>query len=431
MTGGAVAGAALSGCTALPGSSGGGGSETFTIAGTIPLTGQFSSLGKDMRRGYQLGVERMRQSDEFNQDVELLLKNDESDEQTLRNRLQQMVSNNDVNMLWGSFSSLLVTAGSSFAEQQNLPFIGTAFAYEAPHRRGNGYEWTYAAMPKSRDVARSTLGVLGLIPEGQRPRRVGLWEPDGGWGKEQANYWERKLSNAGYDIVLRRTFSIGTQDFSSLISQSKSAGVEILLSTPTPPGGITAMKQMQSSNFAPKVLQFVRAADPQAWWSALGRTGAYALMCPGWVPGMTGGGNQQLRQLAANQSGGSGNASANGSGGGSANASGNTSASGSGSANGLLPVMVGSSYNVTQVAQQAIAAAESTEPSALQSALRSQKFQTVIGEFGFQDNGLPMQGQLTAPTGQWWQGAQHTVFPDTGGDAAIDLKFPLKPWGQR
>jgi branched-chain amino acid transport system substrate-binding protein len=336
----------------------------------------------------------------------------------LRNQLQQLVSNNDVDMIWGSFSSLLVTAGSSYAEQQELPFIGTAFAYEEPHRQQN-FNWTYAAMPKSRDVARSTLVILELIPEGKRPSEVGLWEPDTGWGTEQANYWERTLGDAGYDIALRETFSLGSQDFSTLISRSQNAGVEILLSTPTPPGGITAMNQMQSNNFAPKVLQFVRAADPQAWWSALGEAGAFALMCPGWVPGMTGGGNQQLLELAANQTSTA------------ANTSEGTTASGSGSINDLLPVMVGSSYNVTQVAQQAISAAESTDPDALQSALRSETFQTVIGEFGFEDNGLPIEGQLTAPTGQWWDGAQHTVFPDTGGEAAIDLKYPLAPWNER
>ncbi|MFC6724757.1 ABC transporter substrate-binding protein [Halobium palmae] len=396
--GGAAGMSSLSGCTAF---GGGGSSDTITIAGTVPLTGSFSSIGQDMERGYELGVQRMNEN--LDQEVELVLADDESDADRLRNQLNQAVSNNDVDMLWGSFSSLLVTAGSAFAENQGIPFLGVAFAYMQPHL-DRGYEWTFAPFPKSRDVARSTAGLLELIPEEERPSTIGIWEPNSGWGQEQADYWEEELSG-DYDIALREKFSIGSQDFSTLISQSKSAGVEALLSNPTPGGGITAMKQMQSNDFAPKLLKFVRGADPSAWWSALGQNGAFATMCPGWVPGLTGNGNSTLDEsyrseydIGDDQ---------------------------------LLPVQVGTSYNLTQVAEQTLANAESTEPDAVREVLRSREFNTVIGDFSFENNGLPREGQLTAPVGQWWEGGQHTVYPDVDGDAAIDFKYPLTPWGER
>ena len=396
---GAVGMTGLAGCT-LGG--GGGGSETITIGGTVPKTGSFSSLGQDVERGYQLGVARM--NEQLDQEVEIVLQDDESDPAQVRQSLQQITSNNDVDILFGSFSSLLVTAGSAFAEQQGMPFLGAFFAYEEPHKT-EGYEWTYAPFPKSRDVARSTKGLLGLIPEGQRPSRVGIWEPNSGWGAEQANAWEETLSSAGYDIVLREKFSLGSEDFSSLISQSKSSNVEILLSNPTPPGGITSVNQMQAAGYAPKVLKYVRGADPTAWWSALGQKGAYACMCPGWVPGMTGNGNAEMKSAYTEEYG--------------------------LDQGQLIPTAVGGAYNVVQVAQQAVQAASSTEPADLQSALRETEFGTVIGKFTFEKNGLPTEGVLTAPTGQWWDGGQHTVFPDVEGEAAMDFKYPMQPWSQR
>ncbi|NIC00840.1 ABC transporter substrate-binding protein [Halobacterium sp. R2-5] len=390
----------LSGCTLLDG--GGGGSETITIAATVPETGQFSSLGEAVKQGYELGVTLM--DEELDQEVELLLSDDESDPEVVRQELQQMTSNNEVDMIWGSFSSLLVTAGSAYAENQGIPFLGAFFAYEGPHRN-EGYEWTYSPFPKSRDVARSTSGLLDLIPEGERPSNVGIWEANSGWGEEQSDYWEETLSEAGYDVVLRETYQLGSEDFSSLISQSDSANVEILLSTPTPPGGITAVNQMQSNNWSPQVLKFVRAADPTAWWSALGETGAYACMCPGWVPGLTGGGNEGLWSAYRNEYGLDDNE--------------------------LIRSPVGGGYNVAQTALQAVEAADSTDPGELQSVLRSETFNTVIGEFGFEDNGLPAEGDLTAPTGQWWEGNQHTVYPDTDGTGAMDFRYPIPSWSER
>ncbi|WP_435127038.1 ABC transporter substrate-binding protein [Halobaculum sp. D14] len=398
-TAGAVGMSGLAGCTLLGGS---GGSQTLTIGGTVPLTGAFSSLGKDVERGYRLGVAKMNEV--LDREVEIILQDDESDPAQVRQSLQQITSNNEVDMLWGSFSSLLVTAGSAFAENQGLPFLGAFFAYEAPHRT-EGYEWTYAPFPKSRDVARSTQGLLGLIPESERPSRVGIWEPNSGWGTEQSDYWESTLSEAGYDIVMREKFSLGSEDFSSLISQSKSQDVQILLSVPTPPGGITAVNQMQSNDYTPEVLKFVRAADPSAWWSALGQKGAYACMCPGWVPGMTGNGNSEMKSAYESEYG---------------------LEDGQ-----VIPVAVGGAYNVAQVALQSVQAAGSLSPGDLQSALRDTDFGTVIGNFSFQDNGLPAEGELTAPTGQWWEGGQHTVYPDVDGEAAIDFKYPMTPWSER
>ena len=379
----------------------GGDTTPLTIAGTVPETGSFSSLGQDLRRGYELGVARM--NEELDREVELVLRDDESDAQTLREQLRAIVSNNDVNMIWGSFSSLLVTAGSAFAENQGLPFLGIAFAYEAPHRNDN-YEWTFAPFPKSRDVARSTLGTLELIPEEERPTNVGIWEPNSGWGEEQAQYWEDTLTEAGYEVVMREVFEIGSSDFSTLISQAQSNEVEVLLSNPTPGGGITAVNQMRDNNWAPKMLKFVRGADPSAWWSALGQDGAYALMCPGWVPGLTGNGNAALRESFFNEYD---------------------------VESEYMPANVGGSYNLTQVAQQAVEAAGSVEPTAIRDALRNTDFETVIGSFSFEENGLPAEGELTAPTGQWWDGAQRLAYPDTDSERAVDFRYPIPPWSER
>jgi len=394
-----VGSSALSGCTLIGDVTG---SETVTIASTVPRSGQFSDLGKEVEQGYQLGLDVMQ--DQLDRDVELVLKDDESDPTVVRQRLQQITSNNEVDMIWGSFSSLLVTAGSAFAENQDLPFLGAFFAFEEPHRT-EGYEWTFAPFPKSRDMARSTRGLLELIPEGERPSRIGIWEPNTGWGNEQAEAWETQLDPAGFEIALRETYQIGNEDFSTLISQSQEADVEVLLSNPTPPGGITAINQMKANGWSPDVVQFIRAADPAAWWGALGENGAYVCMCPGWIPGLTGNGNEALWNAYESEYGLDDGE--------------------------FIRTAVGGAYNIAQTALQAIQAADSTEPTAIQETLRSETFETVIGSFSFEDNGLPTAGELTAPIGQWWDGNQQTVFPDVDDERALDFRYPIPSWDEQ
>jgi len=399
LAGATVTLGSLSGCTLL---GGGGDDETITIGATVPETGQFSSLGADLKRGYELGIDRINENDGIDgRDVEVIVRDDESDPEVLRQQLQQITSNNEVDMLWGSFSSLLVPAGSAYAEDEELPFISVAASYEQ-NRVETDADWTFIPFPHSRDIIRGTRNALEQTSD--ESSRVAIWEPNSGWGEEMAEAWERNLTDAGYEVVFRETYSIGTDDFSSLISQTAEAEADILLSNPAPAGGITAIQQMASLEYTPKFIQFVRAADPFAWWSALGEQGRGVCMCPGWVPGMTGNGNDRLYESFQS-----------------------TYDTG----DEYPPVMVGASYNLTQVAEQALSNADSTDPEDLRSTLQDRTFRTVVGEFGFDDVGRPREGEMTVPTGQWWDGQQRLVSPQTDHPASMEVEYPLEPWSER
>ncbi|MFB6354010.1 MAG: amino acid ABC transporter substrate-binding protein [Halobacteriales archaeon] len=383
-----------------------GSTEPIVVAATTALSGRLSQLGKDIHTGYQIGVERINDEGGIDgRELELVIKDDQSDPKTVRTQLQQIVSNNDVDMIWGSFSSLLVTAGSAFAESQELPFLGVTFAFEAPHRKKN-FEWTFAPFTKSRDIAASTLELVKTIPSGERPGAVGIWEPNTGWGAEMAERWESVFSDAGYDVVLREQYQLGSSDFSTLISKSKSAGVELLMGNPIPPGGITAMKQMKTNNFAPELIMFIRAPDSYGWWDALGEDGEYVVDAgPAWVPGLDTPGSETVIERYRAQDGVSSDA--------------------------IPGVVVGDAYGLTQTAEQALAAADSTEPEAIREVLRSATFETTMGTFAFDEYGMPKKGQIIAPVGQWWNGKLRLVYPESDAENYMPLEYPMKPWGER
>jgi branched-chain amino acid transport system substrate-binding protein len=300
-------------------------------------------------------------------------------------------------MMWGSFGGVLTTSNVAIAEREQLPLISVTFG-ETKLPEEEDYNWSFFPFPNSKQHAESTKAVLDLIPEDQRPTRIGQWVPNTEWSINQANYWEETLSNAGYEMVFREKHQLHASDFSSLISKSESADVEALLGTPAPDGGITAMKQINESNFTPEYLQFVRAADTSGWWNALGEAGRHVVMAPGWVPGLTSNGNEELIQTyRENYDVGS---------------------------DVLPPVMVGASYNLTQVFEQAVNAAGSTDKGAVRDALRNNDFQTVVGDFGFDEYGRP--SGLVSPFGQWIDGQQHLIYPETDGEAFREIVHPFQ-----
>lgn len=388
----------LAGCTS--GIGGGGTDETIKIAATVPLTGPFSTSGKQMKRGYELGVDRINDEGGIDgREVELLLEDDGSDPKQVREKLTEITSSDDIAMIWGSFTSLLTTAGSAFAESQGTPFLAISFAYEKPHRE-KSFEWTYAPFPKTRDIVAATQRLLDSIPGGDRPSNVAIAELNSGWGSEMANGWEDSLSGAGYEVVAREKYSRGTKDFSTIISKFESGGAEAVIGNPIPPDGITLVKQMKSAGFAPTVSMLVRAAAPQAWGAALGADGNYATFTPGWLPALTSNGNEAFKSSYADSVE---------------------------DASGQIPVNVGTSYNLAQVAGQALADAGSTDSGELQASLDGSQFETIIGSFGFDEYGMPAEGDLICPVAQWQDGKQRLVTP-TDHENAMDLQYPVQ-WG--
>ncbi len=405
-TGGAtaVSATALAGCSTTS-STGGSSKGPILIGATIPKTGPLSSTGRSMLRGYKIGIDYINSNGGIDgREVKLIIKDDEGDPKKTRSKLQQIVSNNDVAMLWGSFSSLLVTAGSAFAENQELPFLGSTFAYMKPHEQKN-YEWTFAPFPKSRDIARNTkLWFDSLGPNS--PTRLAIWELNTAWGQEMADYWAQTFEGTKYDVVFRETYSVGTSDFTTLISQTKAKDIDALLSNPIPPDGITAVKQMASQNFSPKLVDFVRASDPRAWTSALGKMGNYVGSSGvGWLAGLDTTGTDALVERYHQQE--------------------DVEA-------GTVPIdVLGDAFGLTQVAAQALQSAGSTKNTDIKDALLQATFDTVLGKFGFTDTGMPEPGQLVPACGQWSDGAPMLVYPQTDGEYAMETVYPVPDFGSR
>ena len=400
---GAGATAFVGGCL---GGGGGGSDDTITIAATASLSGSFSGAGEDVEAAYELGRDVINDNGGIlDREVELILRDDESEPDQVRESLQAIISNNDVDIIWGTFGSLLVAAAASVAEQEEIPMLAANFAFMGPHVNNN-YDWTFAPFPKSRDMGRGAVEVANLLPEEERPQRVGIWQTNTGWGEELGRVWPEALEAAGYDVVLNEVFQIGTQDFSTLISQTREAGVEYLLGNPTPAGGITAVQQMEEANYLPAIANIERAATITTWLDAVGTAGLYATATPGWVPGLVDNDNQEMLEAFRAQDG---------------------------VDSGAYPSpTVGGTYNVTQTTKQAVEAAGSVEPDAVRDALLNNEFNTVIGNFGFDENGMAAEGDLAPPVGQWQDGQLRLILPsDIESEASTDFVAPAPAYGDR
>src|SRR5690606_33479655 len=205
---------------------------------------------------------------------------DEADPVEAVSNLADLYNNNDVVAYLGGFGSDLHAAAAAVAEVNAVPYIGVAFALWDVHQQG--YEYLFSPFPKSPDLSVTIFEFLNTLPEDERPTRVGILQEQTDWGDELAGFWETDSEAAGFEVVAHETYTPGNQDFTDAILSLQGADVEVLLSLPNPPDGITLFTQMAELGWTPAFSLVIRAPDAPTWMEALGSNGDYVALMPGW-----------------------------------------------------------------------------------------------------------------------------------------------------
>src|SRR5207245_5932721 len=138
--------------------------------------------------------------------------------------------------------------------------------------------------------------MLNSLPAGERPKTVAIFQEKTDWGREMAAAWTEAGKAAGYQVVLNAEYAPGAKDFSDLILRAKSANADAVFALPTPPDGMTMIKQMKELSYTPKLTLFIRARDAVIWSKNLGKDGDYMVLAAGWHHAMKGAGEKEVNE---------------------------------------------------------------------------------------------------------------------------------------
>jgi len=209
--------------------------------------------------------------------------------------------------------------------------------------------------------------------------------------------WTEAGKAAGYRVVLAGDYAPGAKDFSDLVLKAKAANADAVFALPTPPDGMTMIKQMKELGFAPKLTFFIRAPDPPIWTKNLGKDGDYVMLAPGWHHAVKAPGVSELNEAHQKKFG--------------------------------RPAdpITGPAYACVQILAAALAKAGSTDRDKVRDAIAATDMTTVIGPVKFRPDGTGIvRAGLFA---QWINGQQQLVWPKDWASAT--LAYPAPPFGNR
>jgi len=201
---------------------------------------------------------------------------------------------------------------------------------------------------------------------------------------------------AGYEVVVNGEYAPGAKDFSDLILKARSANADMVLGVPTPPDGMTIVKQMKELGLSPKMTLLIRAPDPPIWSKNLGKDGDYVVLAPGWHHAVKAPGVRELNLAHVKKVG--------------------------------RPAdpIAGPAYACVQILAGAIGRAGSLDRDKIRDAIAATDMVTVIGPVKFRPDGT---GIVNAVFLQWLNGKQELVWPRDS--ATAPLAYPAPPFAKR
>jgi branched-chain amino acid transport system substrate-binding protein len=396
----AIAGLALGGCGDDGGSGdggSGGGEDPITIGISLPLTGDFSEPGKGVQRGYDAWAKNVNEGGGLlGRKVELKVLDDQSNADRVVSDYEQLIGQDQVDLVFGPFSTRLVVPAGRVAEEYGMLFVEPAGA--APEVFEQGFENIFYAAPAVADDHYNHLAEQILaMPEGERPKTVAYAAMDDPFAQGTAYGLKDKLEEAGLKTVVDEVYPPNTTDFGGIAAKIANSKADMLVGGSQYQDGVNLIVALQQLNYQPKLAAFSTAPTNPEFAAAIGEKTQGILSPTGYTPEAPFESNVEfVEQYTAEH--------------------GNPPAEDEANA-----------YTTGQVVAAAVEAAGCAEQGECQQKLvdwlRGNEVETVVGPLKWDDKGRPQGAHMIQ---QWVDGKIRIVLPEDLKEA--DFIFPKPKW---
>lgn len=267
--------------------------DEIVIGATLPLTGEESRSGGLFKEGYELAFEQVNEAGglqvgDKKVEVTLNLLDDTSDQATAVNLAERLITKDGVDFLLGTYSTSLVEAQSTVAEQNQIPYVNGGGAATSIYSRG--YKWIFGALAPVELLASTQMEWIaeqqqaGNLPD---PAKIAvLWENTSHGEDYRAGITAfAEESGGAFEVVVDESFELDSRDFGALLSEVESADADLFLADAHLPDFITMHRQYVSSGLCHNVITYGARGSESDAVEAVGEDNvAYILSAVWWHP---------------------------------------------------------------------------------------------------------------------------------------------------
>lgn len=368
-----------------------GGDDPLVIGSSLPLTGEFSQPGQAAEQGYKVWQEKVNaEGGLLGRQVELKIKDDASNQNTIVADYNALIGQDKVDLLLGTFSSLLNLPASAVAEKAQMLYVEPAGG--SPEMFSRDFKYLFFTQQATSDKQGKVFAEwVASLPEGERPKTAAYPTLDDPFAAPNVAGIQAMLEDAGVETVYQETYAIDTKNFDTIVSAMKSADPDLVVHGAQFEDGIGLTRSMLKANFTPDMFYETNAPSFGAQYSdGIGVENTEGVFyAVSHSPEAATPGNAEFVEAYHKMFG-----------------------------DGEVPEDAADAYAAGEVLQAAVEAVGSVDDQlALADWLRDNEVETILGPLSWDDTGAPTGEFLI---GQWQNGKPEIVLPEDAATADIE-----------
>jgi len=194
-------------------------SKPLVVGISLPLTGDFSQPGGEAKRGYEVWQTMVNaKGGVLGRKVELKITDDASNQDTVVADYTKLITQDKVDLLLGTFSSLLNYAASAVAEKNAMVFVEPAGG--APKMFGRGFKNLFFAQPATAPhQADVFVDWVKSLPASERPKTAAYPSQDDPFAAPVIESMQKQMEALGVKTVYSSVYPADTTNFQTIASK--------------------------------------------------------------------------------------------------------------------------------------------------------------------------------------------------------------------
>jgi branched-chain amino acid transport system substrate-binding protein len=375
---------------------GGGNTAPVVIGASLPLTGDFSQPGVASQRGYTIWQDMVNANGGLlGRQVELKIVDDASNQNTVVSDYNRLISQDKVDLLLGSFSSLLSISASAVAEKHHMTYVCPSCG--SPKMFNRGFKHIFFAQPATA-VHQADLFAqyVASLPAEDRPRTAAYPTQDDPFAAPTIDSLRKLLEAIGIKTVYKTVYAPETTNFDAIASAIKAANPDLVAHGAVFEDGVGLVRSFIKAGYNPKVLfQTSAPSNGDEYVKGVGKGNTQGIFyAVSWSPDANYPQNQQFVQAYKSKFGGE------------------------------PPEDAADAFAAAQVVAAGVEAIGSLDQTRLSGWLHDNKVQTILGPLSWDQTGAPQQAFILA---QWQGDTSKIVLPRPVANSD-DIIFPKPRW---
>jgi branched-chain amino acid transport system substrate-binding protein len=253
--------------------------QPLRIGASLSLTGPYAVFGQNQHRGYLLCAKHVNgKGGVLGRAIELVIYDDQSEPATAARLYEKLITQDEVEAVFGPFSSPITEAVAKVTEKHQKPMVAPTASTTSIYKKGRKFVFMLPAPAEAY-----LEGLLDLAAK-RGLKTVALLHEDSLFPKATVQGTIELAKQKGLQMVLVEAYPKGTTDFSTLLIKVRAASPDVLGAPTYFDDAVAITRQMKAVNVNPKMYGVTVGGDLPKFYELLERDAEFVYGVTQWLP---------------------------------------------------------------------------------------------------------------------------------------------------